>query len=253
MKTNILKLFGAAALGLMSLQAQAQLYTDTVGPLLPGYVQNDDGTFAAVDLGFNVDFFGTSYSSIFLNNNGTASFGAPTAAFSSEPLNSQSAQPMIAPYWTDLDSRGGGATAGIYVSQTAHQMVATWQGMGYFAGNYTGRVTFQLVLNDPNAPRADGEGVIGLFYGAMSSGTDGHNVSVGFGDGLVAINPGEIAFIDGASAAVSSTLNGTHAWFNLDGGTPTTVPAVPEPETYALMALGLGAMAFTSRKRRPAA
>lgn len=250
MKLKIAKLIGVAALGLVSLQAQAQLYTNSVGSLLPGYVQNDDATFAAVNLGFNVNFFGTSYSNIFINNNGNATFGASTGSFSPAPLNAQNTQPMIAPFWTDLESRSGGATSGVYVTQTAHQLVATWQDMGYFPGNYSGRVTFQLVLNDPNAPLAAGEGVIGFFFGNMTSGTDGHNVTAGFGDGLTAINPGEISYFSGTSSAASTALNQTHVWFNLDGGTPTTVPGIPEPETYALMAFGLALTGWAVRRRR---
>jgi PEP-CTERM motif len=249
MKLKLAKLIGVAALGLASLHAQAQLYTSSIGSLLPGYAQNDDSTFAAVSLGFGVNFFGTTYTSIFINNNGNATFGAPTGSFTPSALNAQTTQPMIAPYWTDLDSRVGGATSGVYVTQSAHQLVATWQDMGYFSANYTGRATFQLVLNDPSS-LAPGEGAIGFFYDRMTNGTDNHNVTAGFGDGLSAVNPGEIAYFGGSTGAASAQLNGTHVWFNLDGGTPTQIPAVPEPETYALMALGLAAIALAARKRR---
>ena len=37
--------------------------------------RNDDG-YMALSLGFDVTFFGTTYNSLFINNNGNVSFGA---------------------------------------------------------------------------------------------------------------------------------------------------------------------------------
>jgi hypothetical protein len=37
--------------------------------------RNDDGFQGPLNLGFSVDFFGTTYTSLFINNNGNVSFG----------------------------------------------------------------------------------------------------------------------------------------------------------------------------------
>jgi hypothetical protein len=140
----------------------------------------------------------------------------------------------------------------VFITQTAHQFVATWQDMGFYSANYSGRTTFQLVLNDSNAPIAAGEGKIGFFYGAMSAGTDHHNATAGFGDGLSAVNPGEISYSTGSSAEVTASLNNTHVWFDVVNGAPVPISAVPEPETYALMLAGLGAVAFAAGRKAKA-
>ena len=38
---------------------------------------NDDGSTGSVPLGFGANFFGTTYTSLFVNNNGDVTFGAP--------------------------------------------------------------------------------------------------------------------------------------------------------------------------------
>jgi hypothetical protein len=241
----------AAVLSGIAMHANAELYTTSIGGPLPEYFQNDDFVFPPVDLGFAFDLFGNTYTSVFVNNNGNVTFGAPTGNYS--PYL-QLTPPMIAPFLTDLDTRGGGDSAGVFLTQTAHQFVVTWQDMGYWYQNYSGRATFQLVLNDPNAPIAAGEGKIGFFYGAMSAGTDAYDALAGFRDGQPDVNPGEFRFSyrTGSTTEVTASLNNTHVWFDVVDGAPVAVSAVPEPETYALMLAGLGAVAFGARRKAKA-
>lgn len=51
----------------------------------------------------------------------------------------------------------------------------------------------------------------------------------------------------------SAALNTSGLKFNIQGGpsvAPTSVTAVPEPETYAMMLVGLGALGFMGRRRK---
>src|SRR5690242_19302987 len=103
--SRLSKALVAAAFGVSSVAANAALFDSNFGSLIPGYGPNDDNTFPAISLPFSINYFGTTYNSIFINNNGNATFGSGTGSFTPSPLNTQTTQPMIAPYWTDLDSR----------------------------------------------------------------------------------------------------------------------------------------------------
>ncbi|HEX8987583.1 MAG TPA: PEP-CTERM sorting domain-containing protein [Rhodocyclaceae bacterium] len=179
---------------------------------------------------------------------GNLTFGGSTGSFTPSPLNTQTTRPMIAPYWTDLDTRGASAAAGIFINQTADKLVVTWNQMGYFSGNYRGSATFQLVLNNPNAVPA-GEGAIGFFFGDMTATGDYHDVTSGFGDGLPAENTGEISYARGATVDIAPQLSQTHVWFNFANGRPIAAP-VPEPETYGMMMAGLGLLGAALRRRK---
>jgi hypothetical protein len=122
--------------------------------------------------------------------------------------------------------------------------------MGYFSQNHSGTSTFQLVLNNANT-LPTGEGNIGFFYGNMQSGTDSHSATVGFGDGLAAINPGEISYLSGSTASVTQALNGTNVWFNVDNsGTPIAPTPTPIPAAAWLLGSGLMSLVGLRRKRR---
>lgn len=65
-----------------------------------------DCTPAPIPLPFPINFYGTEYSSLYLNNNGNLTFGSPLSDFTPESLN-QIDLPMIAPFWADVDTRTG--------------------------------------------------------------------------------------------------------------------------------------------------
>jgi hypothetical protein len=50
---------------------------------------------------------------------------------------------------------------------------------------------------------------------------------------------------------VANATGGFETFFVASGG--TTVPPIPEPETYALMAAGLGVVGWVARRRKVAA
>lgn len=247
-KLLIATLFAATAV----MPAHAALFTNSFGSLVTGYIDNDDFTFGPVALPFTLNYFGTDYNEVIVSNNGNIQFGTNSGSFSPTPLNTTTVIRAIAPYWTDLDSRddplgaiaaGTGGSA-VYVSTpTANQIIFTWDRLGYFSRDYVGRAEFQLVLNNPNAPIAPGQAAIGFYYGTVEpqAGFPGRAVQIGFGDGLEAINPGEIALFGGGSDDVASALRSGPGFylFGLRGGVPTPTPA---PAALALFGLGLAAL-----------
>ncbi len=111
---------------------------------------NDDGYTDRVPLGFTVDFFQQSYTSLFVNNNGNVTFDSPQATFTPYDLTSTQ-RVIIAPFFADVDTRGYGSGLTRYGRDTVDGHPAfgvNWFGVGYYARHTDKLNTFQLVLID---------------------------------------------------------------------------------------------------------
>jgi MYXO-CTERM domain-containing protein len=146
---------------------------------------NDDGSSAELNVRpafpAGLSFFGTTYTSLYVNNNGNVSFGGPLYTFtpSAFPIASQ---PMIAPWWGDVDTRGGGAPMrnGVYWSITPGRFVATWHDVGYYATHDDLQNDFQVILTA--APPGVGDFDVELRYNRCEWTTgDASSGSGGFG------------------------------------------------------------------------
>ena len=62
---------------------------------------NDDGSTAAVPIGFTINFFGADHSSLFVNNNGNVTFDAALETFTPFNLGTTNV-PIIAPFFADV-------------------------------------------------------------------------------------------------------------------------------------------------------
>lgn len=214
--------------------------------------RNDDGFSGPVNLGFSLPFFGQTYTSLFVNNNGNVSFNNGIADFT--PNGPQGApQPIISPFFSDVDSRG--ALSGVVHLRTdiANQIIVTWDAVGYFNAHDDKLNSFQLVLRGPGYQIPVGEGAIGFFYKTMqwetgdaSGGTGGFGgtpAAVGFGDGL---SNGNI--LQGSiESGIAAVVNNEHLWFdpNLE-----PVSATPEPATLLLFGTTAGLALVRWRRRK---
>ncbi len=106
---------------------------------------NDDSSTNALPLPFSINFFGQNFNQFFVNNNGNITFAAPLGSYTPEPFP-VSAQPMIAPYWADVDTQG---TGNVWIhSPNANTVAITWDAVGYYSSASDKTNSFQLVLRN---------------------------------------------------------------------------------------------------------
>lgn len=140
--------------GAAGARAQAPLVGDLGGPggFGTGVLEyNDDGSSAEIDITHafpnGLEFFGQRFRSIYVNNNGNITFGGATGTFTPSrfPI---SGQRMIAPWWGDVDTRGGGRPQqnGVYWDIRPGQLVVTWHNVGFYSSDNSRQNSFQLVI-----------------------------------------------------------------------------------------------------------
>jgi hypothetical protein len=112
---------------------------------------NDDGSTGLVPIGFTANFFGNSYTSLYVNNNGNVTFTGPLSTYTPFGLTTTTGTPIIAPFFADVDTRGTGSalvTYGTATVNTHSAFVANWDGVGYYGGHTDKLNNFQMVLVD---------------------------------------------------------------------------------------------------------
>ena len=123
--------------------------------MLPGFTTNnlpanDDGSTGAVNIGFNINFFGVNTSQVFVNNNGNITLGQANPTFTPGQLNGPNGGvPIIAPFFADVDTRGAGNTPLTYGTDTLcgeQAFGVDWFNVGYFDMHVNKLNTFQLIL-----------------------------------------------------------------------------------------------------------
>lgn len=137
---------------------------ERLGSIRPGFdatamPRNDDGSTGPVPLGFDINFFGSTFSSLFVNNNGNVTFDFPLGTFTPFDLTS-TGQVIVAPFFADVDTRAAGEPVR-YGSGTVDGHPAfgvSYLDVDCFASSAarTGRNFFQLVLIS-RADRAAGD------------------------------------------------------------------------------------------------
>ena len=121
---------------------------------LPGFTANtlaanDDNSTGAVNIGFNINFFGVMTNQCFVNNNGNITLNNALAAFTPFGLTTALGEPIIAPFFADVDTRGAGNTPLTYGTDTLcgeQAFGVDWFNVGYFNSHVNKLNTFQLIL-----------------------------------------------------------------------------------------------------------
>lgn len=106
---------------------------------------NDDMSFELI-LPFDFKLYGTVYpagTSIFLNNNGNLSFDNAISSFTASefPINS----PMIAPFWSDVDTRAGGEVW--YKFFPDNKLAVIWDQVSNYVTNLVACISCDFIPN----------------------------------------------------------------------------------------------------------
>ncbi|MCP5146113.1 MAG: PEP-CTERM sorting domain-containing protein [Gammaproteobacteria bacterium] len=115
---------------------------------------NDDGSSSQLNLPFEIDFYGGIYNTFWVNNNGNITFEGAVGTFTPNAFPASS-NPMIAPYWGDVDTRCG-SCGNVYVgSPNSDTVVVTWKDVGYYSQNASKTNNFQLLLRNQGGGNFD--------------------------------------------------------------------------------------------------
>ena len=181
------------------------------GPGVGPDYRNDDWTTNTINLPFTFCLYGTQWTTCFINNNGNVSFGAPYSTFTATGFPNNTFT-MVAPFWGDVDTRGGLPGGIVYYKITPTHMIVQWDSVGYF-DSYTDKLnTFQMIMTNGSDPIVPG-GNVSFCYKDMQWTTGDASGGVnGFGgsDAVVGANEGNgIDYIQfGAFSSPGGTYNG---------------------------------------------
>lgn len=118
--------------------------------------RNDDQSSSLLNLPFAINFYGNTFNSFYVNNNGNITFNRPVSTYTPEPFPISS-QPMIAPWWADVDTRCANC-GNVYVgSVNADTVIVTWNNVGYYSQQSDKTNNFQLALRNQSNGNFDVE------------------------------------------------------------------------------------------------
>jgi hypothetical protein len=138
----------------------------TPPPIRSGFDQNvfgenDDGSTNVPSIPFMINFYGTTFSSLYVNENGNITFNAPfdiyvgsicfDPSISLAEMATKYGLNIIAPFWGDVDTRNQCSALVTYGINTVNGHVAfgaNWAYVGYFKKQADKLNAFQLILID---------------------------------------------------------------------------------------------------------
>ena len=125
-------------------------------------VRSDDGSSTFIDLTAvlpgGLNFFGQLFTGLWVNNNGSVSFASAMSSFTPTAITGSTANPLITPFWADVDTRAGAAVPSAGGTSTGSNQVwydldaangvftVTWDDVGYFNRKTDKLNAFQLAL-----------------------------------------------------------------------------------------------------------
>lgn len=133
------------AVAVPSAQAGAIHDSELFTTVFPG---NDDGSTSLVNIGFNLNFFGNNWNSLYVNNNGNVTFTSPLGTYTPFGITGGSLA-MLAPFFADVDTRVGNVvTYGANTLGGRNVFGVNWIDVGYYSRHTDLLNSFQLIITD---------------------------------------------------------------------------------------------------------
>jgi Bacterial pre-peptidase C-terminal domain len=172
-------------------------------------MQNVDDFAATVPIGFSFQFYGTSYTSLFVSDNGLVTFGTSNVDWNNQSLATSPTQAAIAVFWDDLQAINGANTATVKTELVgaagSQQLIIQWDMIAFWPDNTaTDTLTYQLIITE-------GTNTLQLNYLDLVSGTsfgnNGASATVGIKAEGITNQFLELAFNNGPNQFVGTGLS----------------------------------------------
>jgi len=214
----------------------------------------DDCYVGPVDIGFDINFFGSKYSQLYVNKNGYISFNSGYYDYTFGSLSS-SVKAVIAPFFGDVSGKST-VTYGKITYEGHTAFAASWinasltispairpEPLNSFQAllvdrSDVGTGDFDFIFNFDsiqwnNNYKWDtsfmGYGANGNYYGYTTNNT---------------LNGNQLPY-----KSINSDVAGRYVFEVRNGVVTNPLPLVPEPETYAMLLVGLGVVTGVARRR----
>jgi gliding motility-associated-like protein len=116
----------------------------TLGP--PPLYRNDDASTQLLTIPFSFCFYGSTFTSLYINNNGNISFDGPQVTYRPDSLPTNDFMALAA-FWSDVDTRNFNSGV-VYYKIAPTYMIVTWDHVGYYNAHADKKNTFQLIITD---------------------------------------------------------------------------------------------------------
>ena len=143
----------------------------------PGVIPLGDDDYAELFLPFACEICGEEYTSVFVNSNGSVTFGAGDTDYSESATDMLDGPPRIAMHWDDLNPSTGGI---VWYEETDFEFIVHFDGVPEYYATGANSFSVRIFKNRKKSPNYDCH--IDVVYGELSASDGLAGVSCGSAD-----------------------------------------------------------------------